>query len=137
MSNKTVGWERRLINYISEKGAQPFRPGKMDCGLFFGGGYEAMTGVNINAPFAGKYRTIEGAMKIAKALGFGDHVEYVASLLDELESPLLAQRGDCAVVTDQDGAPALGIVQGEKIYVMTLTGLSMVTLTTATRAFRV
>lgn len=137
MSNKHLGWERDLINYVQTNGTKAFRPGTMDCGLFFGGAVQAMTGRNINAPFKGKYRTIEGAMKIARELGHDDHVEYVASLLPELASPLLAQRGDGAVVTDENGAPALGVVQGENIYVLTLHGLSLVPLTAAVRAFRV
>lgn len=135
VTKKTRGWEKRLIAYLRECATQPFRPGRLDCGLFFGGAYEAMTGVVIDKPFRGKYRTIEGAMKIAAKLGFADHVEYVASLLDERDTVLHAQRGDGAVVTDMDGNPALGVVQGEMIYVMGLQGIGLVPLTTATRAF--
>jgi hypothetical protein len=136
VSKKQVGWERALINYIRENAAVPFRPGKMDCGLFFGGSVQAMTGEDINKPFRGKYRTIDGAMKIANKLGFADHVEYVANLYPEIP-PLMAQRGDGAVVNDVQGAPALGIVQGAQIYVMTLQGLSLAPLTAAVRGFRI
>ncbi len=134
---KLAGWENRLTAYLRECSDKSFRPGALDCGLFFAGGYQAMTGIDIAKPFRGKYRTIKKAMDIAKSIGFADHVEYTASLLEELPSPLLAQRGDGAVVTDMDGNPALGIVQGEGIYVMGLTGIGISPLTAATRAFRV
>lgn len=135
MTKKTPGWEKRLVAYVAQCATQPFRPGKLDCGLFFGGGYEAMTGEVIDAPFRGNYRTIEGAMEIAEGLGVPNHVEYVASILETRPSALLAQRGDGAVVTDMDGNEALGIVQGENIYVMGLHGIGVVPLTAATRAF--
>lgn len=134
---KLIGWERELIGYIRSTSTATFRPGQMDCGLFFGGAYLAMTGIDIDGPFRGKYKTIDGAMKIAADLGFTNHVDYVASLVEELPSPLMAQRGDGAVLTDMDGNEALGVVQGEMIYVMTLTGLGLVSLTNAKRAFRV
>lgn len=137
MSKKLPGWERELIGYISANGKASFRPGTMDCGLFFGGAVQVMTGDDINAPFRGKYRTIAAAIEIAEQLGFENHVEYVASLFPELASPLLAQRGDGAVLPDVEGLPALGVVQGENIYVLTLKGLSLVPLTTAIRAFRI
>lgn len=137
MTKKSEGWEGRLIEYIAGCASQPFRPGKMDCGLFFMGGMEAMTGEDISGPFRGKYRTIAAAMEIAQGLGFADHVEYTASFLDELSSPLLAQRGDCAVVEDENGNQALGIVQGEYIYLLGLTGLGLAPLTDAVRAFSI
>lgn len=132
---KTFGWQKRLGEYVAECATMPFRPGKMDCGLFFMGGMEAMTGVDISGPFRGKYRTIEKAMEIAQSLGFDDHVEYVASILHERENPFMAQVGDCAVVDDMNGFPALGIVQGEHIYVMGLNGIGLTPLSEIKRAF--
>ena len=136
-SKKTTGWEGRLIAYIRDQSGKPFRPGRLDCGLFFAGAVKAMTGADIAKPFRGKYRTIDAAQAIAQGLGHENHVEYVASLYPELGSPLFAQRGDGAVLEDIAGAPALGIVQGEMIYVMGLAGLAMAPLTVAKRAFRI
>jgi hypothetical protein len=133
--SRIKGWEKRLASYVSDCATMPFRPGKMDCGLFFMGGMEAMTGRDISKPFRGKYRTIKKAMEIARSLGCDDHVEYVASILEERPSPLMAQVGDCAVVDDVNGSPALGIVQGEHIYVMGLNGIGIVPLTEAKRVF--
>jgi len=47
-----------------------------------------------------------------------------------------ARTGDGAVVATEDG-PALGLVQGEMIYVLGPRGLSLVPRSRATRAFRV
>lgn len=138
MTKKTNGWQKRLALYVFECSKQKFRPGKLDCGLFFMGGMEVMTGEDISLPFRGKYRTIDKAMEIANSLGFKDHVEYVASILEEHQSPLMAQAGDCAVLNDVDDLPALGIVQGEHIYVMTVSdGVTVYPLTAAKRAFAV
>ena len=48
--------------------------------------------------------------------------------------PAFAQAGDLAVVPGEDGI-ALGIVQGENIYVLLPTGFGLVNRLCATRAF--
>lgn len=131
------GWEADLTAYIGSNARESFKPGKLDCGLFTMGAIEAMTGLDISGPFRGKYRTISAAMKIANSLGFADHVEYTASFLDEYSSPLMARRGDVVALDDMEGVPALGVVQGENIYVLGLQGLGLVPLTEAKRAFAV
>lgn len=137
MTKKTNGWQNRLTEYLSECASQSFRPGKLDCGLFFSGAVEVMTGDVIDKPLRGKYRTIEGAYKILKKMGFENHVEYVASLYPQREGILQAMRGDGAEVVDMDGNPALGVVQGEMIYVVGLGGLGVVPLSQAKRVFAV
>jgi len=67
--------------------------------------------------------------------GFADHVALAAALLPEMPSAY-ARTGDGAVVATEDG-PALGLVQGEMIYVLGPRGLSLVPRSRATRAFRV
>jgi hypothetical protein len=134
---KTPGWEGRLIEALRTIAATPFDPGSLDCGLAFGTLVEAMTGTDPAAPLRGRYKTLAGASRRLKKMGFDDHIEYVASLYEELPSPLYAQRGDGAAVRDDDGFPALGIVQGENIYVMRPDGMGVVKLTEAYRAFRI
>lgn len=135
MSKKIQGWERRLIDYVAECAASPFRPGKLDCALFSAGALEAMTGEHPASDF--NYTTIAGGLRVLRSRGFDDHVAYLATLYPELDNPMMAQRGDIAVVPDKNGTPALGVVQGENIYVMTLTGLGVVPLIDAKRVFRV
>lgn len=134
-SKKVIGWETRLTSYLRECSTQSFRPGALDCGLFTGGAVEAMTGESVTAGL--RYRTIEGGLKQMQKRGFSDHVEYAASLFPELPTPLLAQRGDIAALSDENGNPVLGVVQGESVYVMRLEGLGLAPLTRAERVFRV
>lgn len=134
---KQRGWEGRLTKYISERSTASFRPGELDCGLFAGGAIEVMTGENHLALIAGEYRTIEDGYKLLQSMGFEDHVAYAASLFEPWESPLMAQRGDLAVVLDNKDHPALGIVQGEHVYLMGLRGIGLAPLTDAIKAFKV
>lgn len=134
---KLPGWEARLISFVGSVARASFQPGVLDCALFFADGVQVMTGEDIAKPFRGKYKTLATGYRMLRKRGFNDHIEYVASIMPELPSPLSAQRGDCAVALDMDGAPALGIVQGEKVYFMTLNGLTLIPLTDTIRAFRV
>ncbi len=130
-------WYSRLSSYIDGAFRKPFAYGEFDCTLFAAGAVEAMTGVNLYADFLGRYRTLRGGLRQLKKLGFGNQVDYVASLFTEVH-PAMAQVGDIAVV-DTDTGPGLGIVQGARIYVTqpdTL-GLGLVDLLRASRAFRV
>jgi hypothetical protein len=136
MSNKIMGWETRLIEYLQGVSVAPFKPGKLDCGLFFAGGVKAMTGKDYAKKLRGKYKRIDDGIALLNDMGFADHIDYTASLFNEVP-PLMAQRGDGAVVPGEADQDALGIVQGDRIYCMTLTGLSLFPLTMATRAFRV
>lgn len=134
-SLKTLGWETRLTAYLRECSASAFRPGTLDCGMFTAGAVEVMTNTSVTEGL--NYQTIEAGMKAMRERGFADHVEYAASLFPELSSPLFAQRGDIVSLEDAEGNPALGVVQGEAVYVMGLEGLGMRPLTDAKRAFRV
>lgn len=137
MTLKKPGWEGRLIKYISECSNAPFRPGRLDCGLFAGGAIKAMTGFDPTVGMKGKYSTIDKAMSKLADMGYTDHIEYAASMFEDHVSPLFACRGDLAVVEDMNGFPALGIVQGEYIYVMELNGIGLRPLTDAKRAFKI
>lgn len=137
VSQKTRGWEKRLITYLSECSRTPFRPGSLDCALFFARGVQAETGVDISAEYFGQYRSIREGYAQLRAKGFTDHVNWVEMHYPEWDSPLMGQRGDGAVVEDMNGAPALGIIQGASIYVMGLHGIGLVPLTAAKRAFHI
>lgn len=137
MSKKIVGWERPLIEYIQSVSRNSVETGVFDCALFAAGAVKAMTNDDYAIDYRNKYKTYRHGKKMLKQHGFKDHVEYAASVLVELESPLLAQRGDVVVLEDKEGLDAFGIVQGEYIYVITVSGLNLVPLEQAKRAFRV
>lgn len=129
--NKTPGWQGRLTVYIDGLRGQPFRWGRLDCGLFAAGAVEAMTGVN---PLPGglSYRSQADARRQLAALGFADHIALAASLFVEI-GPHEAQPGDIAVVP----GPALGIVQGASVYAMGPGGLGRVPFHQIERAFSI
>ena len=100
-----------------------FKPGEHDCALFVAGGIAAMTESDPGAAWRGKYSTIRGGLKAVKEAGFEDHVALVASLYPEIARSF-AQVGDLAVLDAGDeGFAALGLVQGEFVYVLRPTGL--------------
>lgn len=112
--------------------AKPFRPGSHDCGMFAAAWVKYRTGEDVVAGLRGKYRTLKKAQEMFEARGFKDHVDFAASLFEEVH-PAFAQIGDLAVV---DG-DALGVISGENVYVLKPSGLSTVSRLRATRAFTV
>lgn len=138
MTRKTPGWENRLIEYLAGVSRSGFRPSRTDCAMFSAGGYAAMTeDVSIFDRFAGQYKSLDEGYDLLRAEGFDTHVDFAASILIERQTPLLAQRGDIAVLNAENGTYALGVVQGECVYVMTLQGLGTRPLTDAIRVFAV
>lgn len=129
-------WRPRLVAFLTAAQRAPFRPGQHDCALFAAGAVAAMTGQDYAAPYRGRYTTIRGGIRVLRADGFADHIALAAHHLPE-RPVAFARAGDLAVVPTEDG-PALGVVQGAGIYVLSPAGgLSLVPLTAATRAFGV
>lgn len=128
-------WQTRLIQYLSEVSALKFKPGVNDCALFLAGGVAAMTGHDYAALYRGRYTSVKGGLRILRKAGFDDHVALARACLPE-RLPSFARPGDGAAVEGPDG-PALGIVQGASIYVLSPDGLSTVPLTRAICAFEV
>lgn len=127
-------WQARLREYLRTVAREPFKIGKHDCALFVAGAVKAMTGEDHMRGLRG-YRTQAEGLRMIQAKGFIDHVDYVASLFDEV-SPPFAQVGDIAVVDGITG-DALGIVQGSNVYTIGAAGLGVVPMTHIRRAFRV
>lgn len=127
-------WRSRLTDYLIGQLRAPFDYGRNDCALFTAGAVLAMTGTDLARGWRG-YRTLAEGRRRLKARGFDDHVALAASALPEIATAFAAE-GDVAVVVE-DGEPALGIVQGEGIYILTPAGLGLVPLLRAERAFRV
>lgn len=124
-------WSNRLVGYLDQVKSELFDYGTNDCALFCAGAVEAMTGVDFAKDFRGYETRDEGIAKM-NALGFADHIAFVADKFEEC-SILEANEGDLVVVEEA----ALGIVQGRGVYVLTPGGLGLVRLIAANRAFRV
>ncbi|WP_415183527.1 DUF6950 family protein [Phaeovulum sp.] len=95
-----------------------------------------MTGEDPARPWRGKYRTLKAGLNQLQKTEFADHVTIAAARYPEIH-PARAAVGDIAVVEGDDGMAALGLVQGELIYVLRRDGLATLPLTSARRAFRI
>lgn len=128
-------WQSRLVSYLSEVSRKPFGYGTHDCALFAAGAVAAMTGIDLAEGWHGRYTDLLGGMRVLRAAGYRDHVHLVEANFEAIPVAFAAM-GDIAVVPSPEG-DALGIVQGEGIYVLTLTQLSVEPISHAKRAFRV
>lgn len=127
-------WQPRLAAFLEDAGRLPFAEGRHDCALFAAGAVAAMTGEDPAAGWRGRYRTTRGGLRVLRAAGHRDHLALAAALFEGIP-PAFARMGDLAAVPGQ-GGPALGVVQGEGVFVLTPAGMGLVPLTAATAAWR-
>lgn len=121
-----------LHTYLDSIRGRKFRPGSHDCALYVAGWVERITCVDHAKQWRGKYRSMAKGAKIMAADGYSSHVDYVAQMFEEIP-PALAQVGDIAVVDDA----ALGIVGGDRVFVLRPDGVGHVSRLKAVRAFKV
>lgn len=132
------GWRKRLANYVSECRSTPYELGKFDCWLFVAGAIEAMTDIDPGAPQRCRYKTQRGALGVMKRAGAADMAAFASKRLPERPSAVEAQIGDVmAIPTDDAFGFALGILNGERILVVTPNGIDTRDRSEATRAFEV
>lgn len=112
----------------------------IDCGpRFVGALCEALTGENPAAHLIGRYHDEASAVELMHELGFSNLADGVASMLPEYDNPALAQMGDIAAILDESSpfGYALGIVNGERIFVLGNKGVGVVNRRHMKRAFKV
>lgn len=132
---RLTDWQPRLTAYLAMSARAAFKEGAHDCALFAAGAVQAMTGVDYAAAYRDRYTTTRGGMRILRRDGFSDHVALAAAHL--AEKPVArALPGDLAVIDTPDG-PALGVVQGEGIFVLSQSGMALVPLLAACKVFEV
>ncbi|WP_370267409.1 hypothetical protein [Nioella sp.] len=134
--HKTPGWQNRLVAFLAAAGRERFVPGQHDCALFASGALAAMTGVDLAAPYRGRYTTERGGIRILRKDGYRDHVALAAAHLRARADGERALPGDLAVIATENG-PALGVVQGASVYVLGPDRLALMPLTSATTVFEV
>lgn len=110
-----------------------------DCVLGLAGNLvTALTGVDMVAQYRGVYQDEAGALKVIHDAGFTSIGDMVASMLPEYEHPSMATVGDIvAIDTDSEFKHALGVVNGERILVLTTRGVGTIDRGRASRAFKV
>ena len=129
-------WRPALAAYIDECRSTPFAWGSHDCALFAAGAVEAMTGADLARGLRGKYRDARSATRVIKKAGFGSLGDLVAARLPEV-APGLADRGDLAIIRDDDGMAALAVVVGAEVVAAREIGVSFVSRARVERAFHV
>lgn len=129
-------WHSRLISYLGGIAAAELAPGHHDCALAFAGAIEAMTDVDLAAPYRGRYKTFKGGMKLLAKDGWKSPADYLAAHCPEVEHPAFAHAGDIVLVNTEEGE-AFGLVQGEAIYVLRSDRLGLRPRSDAIRAFHV
>ncbi|MDB5658307.1 MAG: hypothetical protein JWS10_922 [Cypionkella sp.] len=128
-------WKLRLIDYVGVCANLPFEYGQHDCALFAAGAVDAMTGIDLAADWRGQYSTLKSGLRAIKRAGYADHLAFASAHFEAIAIAFAAP-GDLAVIDGPEGA-VLGVVQGEGIYVLALSGLGTLPLTYARSAFRV
>ena len=129
-------WQPRLHAWLRAVRQTPVRPGHHDCCLFGAGAIEAQTGIDIAAPWRGRYTTFAGGRRILRKAGYADHVALIAATLPEA-NVLTALDGDIAIVPTEDG-DAVAVVQGAAVFVLTPSGsLGLSPMAPVQRLFKV
>lgn len=128
-------WRGLLVAWVAGAATRPFAEGSHDCALFAAGAIAAMTGADPAAGYRGRYRSTRGGLRVLRRAGLADHLALADRHFARI-APAFARAGDLAAVAEA-GGPCLGIVQGERIYVLRPEGLATVPLTTAVTAWRV
>lgn len=130
-------WAARLNAYLQEVASQPYDDATHNCGTFVAGAVEAMTGQDFAGPYTDGVKTLKGQIARLKRAGFETHADLAASLFDEIH-PSQARAGDLAAfATDDPLGIALGVVNGERAFVLRPDGIGTLETLTAARAFRV
>lgn len=131
-------WRPRFEQVIDDMRLKPFAWRDNDCGpALVGRSVEALTGVDIAVAYRGKYSDAASALRLVRSHGFDDLADLVASLLPEIH-PSRARVGDIAAFEmDSPFRSALGVVNGERVFVLRPEGIGTMNLLQARRAFKV
>lgn len=131
-------WHSRLIRAVEDVRRDPLVWGASDCGMDWAGrAVEAVTGINPAAGLKPRYSTAKGALAFMRRQKVDNLGDLVARYLPEIH-PSRAALGDIAAIkTDDAFGYALGIVNGATIMVRGETGVRVIDLLNADRAFAV
>ena len=128
-------WRKRLSDVIEERRRVPFTE-ENNCALFMADCVAAMTGVDLAADYRGKFKSLAEAIILLRKAGYADLCEFLTQHLDEIP-PALARAGDVMAFPTEQTGWAGGIVNGERVTVMSEAGLGTVSRDLAARAFRI
>lgn len=134
------GWRSRLEAVIDEVKEKPFSWEDNECviGLAARAVY-AITLVDMGAQFRGTFNSPESAYRVMKKAGADNLADLAGKYLEEYEGGVSqAKIGDIvAVPVDTKFKFGLGVVNGERFFVLMENGIGTMDLSAATRAFKV
>ncbi len=132
-------WRARFDAECDRIRLTPFAWGSHDCGPGLAGNMTlAITGIDVAAEYRGRYTTMTGGLRLLRKSGFETLGDLVASILPEHAHPSMARVGDVvAIPSDSAFGHALGVVNGERVFVLTERGIGTVDRSEAVRAFKV
>ncbi len=99
-------WPERMAAVIERAMNQPFCWGTHDCVTFAADVVVAISDVDPLAGLRGRWHTERGAARILRGMG-GLHAAWTGALGEPLSSPLMAGRGDVALVRQAVGERAV------------------------------
>jgi hypothetical protein len=132
------GWAVGLDEMLEKIRRTPFDWSGGDCAIALGAAaVRAITGEDLAAEYRGKYSTAASALKVMKEAGFDDLADLVASMLPEIPVSF-ARTGDIVTIEkDDEFKSTIGVVNGERVFVLRPDGLGTLDLLQAKRAFKV
>lgn len=131
-------WRTRFETAIDEIKHRPFAWGQNDCGPGLAGKLVlALTGADYASGYVGRYDDAVSAYRLMQAEGFDDLADLVGAILPEIHISRATIGDIAAIPTDTPFRHALGVINGERIFVLTENGMGTVDLLSATRAFKV
>lgn len=131
-------WRKPFELAIDDLKAVPFSWDGNECvtGLV-GKSLLALTGVDVIAQHRGQYTDAKSALAYMRQLGYDDLADLAATVLPEIPVSMATVGDIVAVPVDTPFRHALGVVNGERVFVMTEAGIGTVDLLDAKRAFKV
>lgn len=97
--NRLDNWQQHLSDLIRERQDTPFSFGAFDCTLFAMQAINAVIGVDYSGPYAGKYNTAKGALKLLRKVGnVKTPIELMDTFLGERKPIAFARKGDIVAV---------------------------------------
>jgi hypothetical protein len=145
MQRKEHWATRHYHQFLLDRAKAPFEWGQNDCATFAADGVRAMTDVDIADDFRGKYKDEPSALATIHSVCGGSTVADAAAHcatkhgLQELQHPLMAQRGDLVIAKNADGTPIAGLVHlnGRHIVTVSSKGTVYLPIRSVMRAWRV
>jgi hypothetical protein len=131
------GWELRLAAVIDEARWKPYQLGEHDCFRFACQAVEALTGVDLYAPWRGAYRTKRQALRLLARYGGGFTGSFTRLFGAPPISIGLARRGDIAEFVDAAGEQHLGVVNGALVVILREKGLDAIRRSNCAHAWRI